>query len=312
MSIVFAGTPAFARASLEALIAAGHVPELVLTQPDRRAGRGRTLRASDVKLAALEHGIEVFQPRTLRSTDAQVRLRAHQPDLLIVAAYGLLLPAEVLAIPRTASVNVHASLLPRWRGAAPIQAAILAGDEETGISLMEMDRGLDTGPVYCRAAVSIETDETAAELHDRLAQLGGDVLVENLAAINAGDLKARPQTEKGATYAPRLTKADALIQWSDSASVIARAVRAYNPWPVSYTRFEGKLLKCWRAEAREGEPGALPGTILRADARGLWVACGEGHLCIHELQLAGRRRIAAADFCNQTAPGSLDGKRLDG
>ena len=312
MSIVFAGTPAFARASLEALIAAGYAPELVLTQPDRRAGRGRTLRASEVKRAALEHGIAVFQPRTLRSAEARERLREQRPDLLIVAAYGLLLPADILAIPRTAAVNVHASLLPRWRGAAPIQAAILAGDEDTGISLMEMDEGLDTGPVYLRQAISIHAEETAGELHDRLAQLGGELLATNVAAIKSGDLVAQAQTEDGATYASRLSKADALIDWAASASSIARAVRAYNPWPVSHTSLDGSPVRCWRAAAHEGDAGAPPGTVLRADASGVWVACGEGRLCIQELQLAGRRRIAAADFANQAAPGSLDGKSLGG
>jgi methionyl-tRNA formyltransferase len=305
MKLVFAGTPEFARVSLEALVASGRTPVAVYTQPDRPAGRGKKLTASPVKRYALERGIPVYQPQTLRDDAAVEELRALQPDLLVVAAYGLILPQAVLDIPTNGCINVHASILPRWRGAAPIQAAILAGDSKTGISLMRMTAGLDCGPVFHIADITIGREETAGELHDRLAALGASTLVEQLDDIVAGHLEAVDQDDSLATYAPKIDKQDAEIDWSLPAAEIARRVRAYNPFPGAFTHDRDTRLKIWRATPTDGS--GVPGEILRFDSDMIVVACGEGALRLDELQLPGKRRVPTHEFAGQT---DLSGRRL--
>lgn len=296
--VVFAGTPEFALRALEALTCAGHEPVAVLTQPDRPAGRGKRLTASPVKLYADARGIPVLQPQTLRDELAVAEIEALTPDVLIVAAYGLILPQRVLDIPRHGCLNVHASALPRWRGAAPIQAAILAGDAATGVSLMAMTAGLDCGPVYAIEPVAIGPDETAGELHDRLATAGGDLLVKKLDDILAGRLEAVPQNDALATYAPKIGKDDARLDWSLPAETLARRVRAYNPFPGAFFFVDDVRVKCWSASPLEGEPGA-PGRVVRCDRGGVVVACGTGRLSLDALQLPGKRRVSAAEFAGQ-------------
>ncbi len=297
MRIVFAGTPQFAVPSLEALLAGDHSMVAVYTQPDRPAGRGRRLQASPVKRLALEHRIPVMQPQTLRSEaeiDAFARLR---PDLLVVAAYGLILPAGILSIPTVGAINVHASLLPRWRGAAPIQRAILAGDEETGVTIMEVVEALDAGPMLLKKAIPIDPHETAGELHDRLAALGAEALCEALSQLETGKAQAIPQDESEVTYAVKITKEEAGIDWSLPAQTLARAVRAFNPWPVAFTHFDEQVLRIWRAEAIPARSEDIPGTIVEA-RRNLEVATGEGRLRLLEVQLPGGRRQPAQAFLN--------------
>jgi len=305
--LVFAGTPEFARASLEALLEAGFPPVAVLTQPDRPAGRGRRLTASPVKSAAGTAGIPVLQPVTLRDPGAVRDIAACRADLMIVVAYGLMLPQAVLELPRLGCLNVHASLLPRWRGAAPIQQAILAGDRETGVCLMQMDAGLDTGPVYASAALTIGADETAGELHDRLAVLGARLLVESLPSILCGEIAAVPQDEGGASYAAKLRKEDACLDWQAPATELGRRVRAYNPVPGAWFGFAGERITCWRAAVLADDCGPA-GVIVAAGRDGVDVACGEGVLRLLEVQRPGRRPIRAAEFARQQP---LDGKRLD-
>ncbi len=294
--IVFAGTPEFAVPALRGLIAAGHAPVAVYTQPDRPAGRGRKSRPGPVKQCALEAGIPVYQPATLRNPDNQRRLAELAPDLLIVIAYGLLLPPAVLDIPRLGGVNVHASLLPRWRGAAPIQRALLAGDRETGVCLMQMDTGLDTGPVLAHAVCPIAPGMTGGELHDRLAALGAELLVEQLPALLAGSLTPQAQNDSRATRAAKLSKAEAELDWHRPAVELARQVNAFNPWPVAWTRLDGATLRLWRASALTTSSTASPGTVLRADHEALLVATGKSVLNVLELQAPGRRPLPAAEF----------------
>ncbi len=302
--IVYAGTPEFAVPALQALIDAGQQPVAVYTQPDRPAGRGRKLTASPVKRCAEAAGVPVLQPPSLKDEAAQQQLRELEPDLMVVAAYGLLLPKAVLEIPRLGCVNLHASLLPRWRGAAPIQRAILAGDRETGITLMQMDEGLDTGDMLARATLPIETDSTAADLHDRLARLGADLLIEQLPALLAGSLRGEPQDDSRACYAPKLSKAEAEIDWHKPAVQLQREVRAFNPWPVSYTHLDGKPVKIWIASALDEDAEAPPGQVLEHDSDGIRVATGEGQLVIHSLQFAGKQRRDAGEI--------LHGRNLSG
>jgi methionyl-tRNA formyltransferase len=304
--IVFAGTPEFARASLKALVDSDNKPIAVLTQPDRPAGRGKKLTASPVKEFAVANNIDVMQPTTLKDDDVVAQLEALDADIMIVAAYGLLLPQNVLDIPRCGCLNVHASLLPRWRGAAPLQAAILAGDEQTGVCLMSMTAGLDCGPVFAATALDIGAEETAGELHDRLATTGGELLVEQLPDILAGNKVAREQDESLATYAPKIKTSDAEIDWQRPASEFARLVRAYNPVPGAYFMFDEQRIKCWRAQLVTDEQGA-PGQVLCADAEGVVVACAEGALRLLELQRPGKRRVNAAEF---TASAPIAGRRL--
>jgi len=296
--IIFAGSPEFALPPLQKLLASKHELVAVLTQPDRPAGRGRRLQAGPIKEAAIAAGIPVRQPSTLRDHEVQQTLRALRPDLMVVVAYGLLLPPEVLAIPHRGCVNVHASLLPRWRGAAPIQMAVLSGDSETGISLMQMDEGLDTGAVFARVSTPIGQHETAGQLHDRLAPMGGELLAANLDAILAGQLHPEPQSNAGITYAGRINKADGVIDWSQSATVIDRIVRGYNPWPVAQTTLHGNPLRCWSAVVAEHSSTVLPGTVLETNAAGIIVQTGAFALTLTEVQAPGRKRISAAEFAH--------------
>ncbi len=296
--VIFAGTPDFALASLQALVDAGVIPLAVLTQPDRPAGRGKKLTASPVKQFALAQNIPVWQPATLKDSDVFSALSELEPELLIVAAYGLLLPQAILDVPRLGCLNVHASLLPRWRGAAPIQAAIAHGDVESGVSLMRMEAGLDTGPVFARAPLPIGANETAGELHDRLAILGGELLVDCLSAILAGRLSTIPQNDDEATYAAKIRTSDARLLWSESAIDLHRSVCAYNPVPGARFSYRGEVVKCWQADVVAGG-GHPPGRILAADKEGIVVACGEGSLRLTQLQRPGRRRVTAAEFAAQ-------------
>ncbi|HJW04332.1 MAG TPA: methionyl-tRNA formyltransferase [Azospira sp.] len=294
MKIIFAGTPEFAAQALDAIYAAGHEVSLVLSQPDRPAGRGMSLQASPVKQRALARGTEVFQPLSLKDSDAQERLRQLAPDVMVVAAYGLILPQAVLDIPRLDCINIHASLLPRWRGAAPIQRAILAGDAETGVCIMQMEVGLDTGPVLLREAMPITATDNAQTLHDKLATLGARLTVEVLDRLAAGPLVAEPQSNIGTTYATKLDKGEAPLDWRCSAADLDRQVRAFNPFPTATANLEGVALKVWgaRPEAGSGEPGQ----ILSADKNGIRVACGEGVLVLTEVQKAGGKRLPVGQF----------------
>jgi len=300
--LVFAGTPEFALVSLQALVRAGHNVVAVYTQPDRPAGRGRKLTASPVKRYAMEHGIRVMQPASLRNDEAARDLEALNPDVLIVAAYGLILPQNVLDVPQFGCLNVHASVLPRWRGAAPIQAAILAGDESTGVSLMRMTAGLDCGPVYCDSRIAIGEHETAGELHDRLAALGGELLVARLASILDGDLTATEQDESLATYAAKISKQDAELDWSLPADELQRRIRAYNPAPGSYffaeSNAESLRIKVWQASVVP-ELDEVPGTFFQYDTDGIVMACGQGGLRLESLQAPGKRRVSAHEFVTQ-------------
>ena len=297
--IVFAGTPEFAVPPLDALIGAGYRPARVLTQPDRPAGRGRRLAASPVKQAALAAGIDVEQPVSLRSATAQDRLRELAPDLMIVVAYGLLLPRAVLDIPAHGCWNIHASLLPRWRGAAPIQRAIEAGDRETGVCIMQMDEGLDTGPVLHTVRLPLDGSETGGSLHDRLAAAGAAALLDCVRRLAAGDpLRATPQADAGACYARKLDKSEARIDWHDPATLIERRVRAFDPWPVAWCMIGDERTRIWSTTARDDAHDREPGAVLATGPDGIDVATGRGVLRIRELQRPGKRRMSAADYLN--------------
>jgi len=299
MRLVFAGTPDFSVPALHACLASGAQVVAAYTQPDRPAGRGRQLAASPVKRAALEAGIAVEQPQTLRDKAARERLAAYAPDLIVVVAYGLILPKSVLALPRLGCWNVHASLLPRWRGAAPIQRAILAGDAESGVDLMQMEAGLDTGPVLLEARTPIGADDTGGTLHDRLAELGAQVLADGLGrALRGETLAATPQSEDGVEYAHKLDKAEARLDWTADAAALARKVRAFDPWPVAEGLLDGERVRIWSALALDARSEAAPGSIVAASADGIDVATGDGVLRIRELQRDGGRRISARDWLN--------------
>ncbi|MDP2132590.1 MAG: methionyl-tRNA formyltransferase [Sulfuritalea sp.] len=295
MRLIFAGTPEFAAAALQALLAAGHEVALVLTQPDRPAGRGMTLQASAVKKLALAHGIPLFQPERLKDPATHEPIRAAcaaGAELMVVAAYGLILPQAVLDLPRRGGINIHASLLPRWRGAAPIQRAIEAGDAQTGITIMQMEAGLDTGPMLLAEAVAIGAEDSAGSLHDRLAELGGRLVVAALARLD--QLVAVPQPEGGVTYAAKIDKAEARLDWNQPAATLARKLRAFNPFPGAVVTLAGEPVKVWRGEAVAGR--GRPGQILAADAYGIVVACADAALRLTELQKPGGRRVTSADF----------------
>ena len=303
MRIVFAGTPEFAVPPLAALCASRHEVVGVLTQPDRPAGRGRKLTTSAVKDFALQQGLPIAQPQTLRSTEGRESLVHWQPDVLVVVAYGLILPVEVLSMPRFGCLNIHASLLPRWRGAAPIQRAILAGDEYTGVTLMQMDAGLDTGPMLLQRRVAIGADVDSAALHATLAQVGAEALLETLDGLETGTLAAQPQPSSGVTYAAKIDKAEARIDWQHDAIDIARRVRAFRPWPIAETSQRGEQVRIHEAvvigDAEAGRAaGTVPGTLLGLRADRLLVACGRDCLGIGVLQRAGRRSVTAREFAN--------------
>ncbi len=301
MKLIFAGTPEFAARALEALLAAGHEVVLALTQPDRPAGRGMTLQPSVVKKVALAHGIEVFQPERLKDPATHEPIRtACAPggaELMVVAAYGLILPQAVLDLPRRGCINIHASLLPRWRGAAPIQRAIEAGDTQTGITIMQMEAGLDTGPMLLAEALEIDAQDSAGTLHDRLSMLGGRLAVDALARLDR--LAVVPQPESGVTYASKIDKAEARLDWTLPAAVLARKLRAFDPFPGATLVLAGEPVKVWRGVAVAA--GGRPGQVLGADAAGIIVACGEGALRLTELQKPGGRRLSAAEFLRGTA-----------
>jgi methionyl-tRNA formyltransferase len=295
IKVVFLGTPAFAVPSLQALMGGYNVVGVV-TQPDRPAGRGRQVQPPPVKVAAEAAGIPIYQPHSLRDEEAAAPLRAWQPDLIVVAAYGQILRPHVLDLPPYGCLNVHASLLPRWRGAAPIQHAILAGDAETGVSLMRLDPGMDTGPVYAREAIAIAPDETAATLHDRLALLGGEMLQRHLAGILHGRLTAAPQDNDQATYAPLIKKEDGRLDWRESAAQLDRRVRAMTPWPGAFTYWQGKLLKILSARpVRSGLPAGEPGQVVTSLETAV-VLTGDGGLELLEVQLEGKRAVPVIDF----------------
>lgn len=305
LRIAFAGTPEFSVAVLTALARAGETLVGVWTQPDRPAGRGRKLVSSPVKRRALELRLPVHQPETLKSTEAQAEVTATAPQVMVVAAYGLLLPPAVLAIPEHGCINVHASLLPRWRGAAPIQRAILAGDAETGVSIMQMQPGLDTGPVYAVRTTPITAGDTAGSLDEHLAELGTELLLDVLRHLS--ELRPAPQDEARATYASKLTRAEAQLDWTQPAAELARAVRAFNPWPMAWTVYDGAPLRILEAGTLDGSASAAPGSVLAASRDGIDVATGAGVLRITELQAAGRRVMTAGDFIRARA---LAGTRL--
>ena len=307
LRIVFAGTPQFALPTLEALAVSPHRLIGVLTQPDRPAGRGRAPRPSPIKQRSLELGLPVAQPAELKTPESRAVLGQWAPDLMVVVAYGLILPQPVLAQPRLGCINVHASLLPRWRGAAPIARAILAGDHQTGVSIMQLDAGLDTGPVFATAVVPIGSSTTSAQLHEQLGALGARELLATLDGLQAGTARAVPQTNHGVTYAPKIERREALIDWGQSSAHIDRQVRAFDPWPVAETLWRGAQLRIWEAAMVALPPGAeipaaLPGTVLELDPQGLRVACGQGALSIRRLQLPGRRIVQARDFANAADP----------
>lgn len=300
LRIAFAGTPHFALPALRALLASRHQVVGVLTQPDRPAGRGRELRASPVKLLAATYpGLPIAQPATLKTAEGRAVLHGWSPDLVVVVAYGLILPPPVLMLPRMGCLNIHGSILPRWRGAAPIQRAILAGDTETGITIMQLDEGLDTGPVLLERRHPIGLHDTAGELHDALSELGAAALLEAIDGLITGDLLPRAQPAEGVTYAAKIEKSEARIDWSATAVQVDRRIRAFNPWPVAETRLAGEGLRLLRsrvvdAVARE----AVPGTVLGLADDGLRIACGAGVVAVSELQRAGKRPVSARDFAN--------------
>ena len=294
MRLVFAGTPEFAERALDALLRAGQQVMLVVTQPDRPAGRGMHAAASPVKRLAQQRGLDVFQPHSFREPAHIARLAAARPELLVVAAYGLILPQAVLDCAPHGALNIHASLLPRWRGAAPIQRAILAGDRETGITIMKMDAGLDTGQILSQRAVPIGEQDDTGTLHDKLAALGAQMIVAAVSEVAAGSARFTPQPSEGVTYARKIEKRESALDWSRPATEIARVVRAMRPVPGAATTFGGETLKVWRA--RPIDDIGVPGEILAADARGIVVACGEGALAVSELQRAGGKRLTAAEF----------------
>ncbi len=317
LRVAFAGTPEFARVAMARIHAAGcHIP-LVLTQPDRPAGRGMKLQASPVKQFALDQALVVAQPRSLRldgkypeeAQAARAALEAARPDVLVVAAYGLILPAWVLQLPRLGCLNIHASLLPRWRGAAPIHRAIEAGDAETGVVIMQMDEGLDTGDMLLTGRLPITSEDTTATLHDQLAALGGDLVLQALDLAAQGQLAPVQQPAAGVTYAHKIEKAEASIDWSLPAEVIARRVRAFDPFPGASSVMGAEVVKVWRAQALDAQaPDAVPGQVMAADGEGVRIACGHGQLLATELQRAGGKRLTAADFLRGFA--LVSGQRL--
>ncbi len=307
MNIIFAGTPDFAVAPLQALIDSEHTVAAVYTQPDRPAGRGQKLTASPVKQTALEHGIPVLQPVSLKDEEAQQILASHNADLMVVVAYGLILPKAVLDMPRLGCINIHGSILPKWRGAAPIQRSIEAGDAETGVTIMQMDVGLDTGDMLLIETTPISTDDTAQTVHDRLSTLGAEAMMKVIPQLENGTANPIQQNDDLATYAHKMSKAEADINWTESAQTLSQRIRAFNPWPVCFTQLDGQPLRIWMAAASTEPSNAPAGSIVKTDKQGVWVATGDSLLCITELQPAGKKRMKAADFANAR---QLDGTVL--
>lgn len=306
LNIIYAGTPEFAVPALNALSNSKHQVIAVYTQPDRPTGRGRKLQPGPVKQAALDLAIPVFQPHSFKQESDQQQLKDLQADLMVVAAYGLILPAEILEAPRLGCINIHASLLPRWRGAAPIQRAILAGDTVTGITVMRMDTGLDTGDMLAKQAIAIDPGWNAGELHDELMQIGADVLIPTIEQLVKDELIPEQQDESQVTYAEKLIKSEAAIAWSKDAETLQREVRAYAPWPVSFTQFDGKPLRIWRATALNQPNGKPVGHIIEHNKEGLFVNCGSGVLQITELQFAGKNKSTPAQILNARNLTGLD------
>lgn len=298
LKLIFAGTPDFAARHLAALLSSGHEVIAVYTQPDKPAGRGQKLTASPVKELALAHDLPVYQPASLRNDAAQAELAALGADLMVVVAYGLILPKAVLDTPRLGCINVHGSLLPRWRGAAPIQRSIWAGDAETGVTIMQMDVGLDTGAMIRKVTCPIASDETSASLYDKLAGLGPQALVDTLDAMAAGDTAAEPQDDALANYAEKLSKEEARIDWSMDAVAIERCIRAFNPWPISWFDVAGQTVKVWQAEVVARDHGQAAGTLLKADKQGIEVATGQGVLRLLTLQPPGKKAMSVSDLLN--------------
>jgi methionyl-tRNA formyltransferase len=314
LRVAFAGTPDFAVPTLRALAHAPHTLVGVLTQPDRPAGRGREFKASPVKRLALELKLPLAQPAGLREPEAEALLAQWAPDVLVVVAYGLLLPPALLGLPRLGAINIHASLLPRWRGAAPIQRAILAGDAETGITIMQIEAGLDTGAMLAQQRIPIEAGANSQQLHDQLAQLGAELLLATLRLAEDGRLRPKPQSDQGVSYAAKFEKAEARIDWWRSAQEIDRQVRAFNPWPVAETLWHDQQLRVWEARpvadgriAGTHDDFAQPGNILGLEQEQLLVQCGQGHIALLKLQLAGRRVVSAREFASAQ---SLAGSRF--
>lgn len=309
--IVFAGTPDFAATALTALLATHHDIVGVYSQPDRPAGRGRKLMPSPVKKVALEADLPVFQPENFRSPEAQQELAMLNPDVMIVAAYGLILPKTVLEIPAQGCLNIHASLLPRWRGAAPIQRAIAAGDRETGITIMQMDEGLDTGAMLLKTITPIHDDDTGGSLHDRLATMGGEAIVKAMALLEKGELSGEAQNDDQACYAHKLSKEEGHIDWQQDAAAIERLVRAFNPWPGTYTDLDDQRIRIHEARALADASAEAPGTVIRREREGIDVACGEGTLRITRLQLPGARAQSINDLINGGKQLLLPGQELN-
>lgn len=310
LKIVFAGTPLFASVVLETLLLSSHQVVAVYAQPDRPAGRGLKLSKGPVKELAHIHRLPVFQPSSLLGAEQEAQLAQFQADVMVVVAFGLLLPAAFLSATRLGCLNVHPSLLPRWRGAAPIQRALLAGDTITGVSIMQMDQGLDTGPVLTQRQYVVDAKETTQTLHDQLAQIGSKLLVETLDRLTKGPLRPLPQDDKLATYAAKVSKEEALMDWMQPARQLEREVRAFNPWPVSYTSWKGKPLRIWQAKAISQTHHAPPRTILSASREGLDIATGEGALRLLSLQLPGGKALSVSDFYNAKRHALIVGERL--
>ncbi len=298
LKIIYAGTPEFAVPALEALLQSRHEVLAVYTQPDRPAGRGQKIQASPVKTCALAHNIPVYQPASFKIGSACEQLANFRADLMVVAAYGLILPLQVLELPRLGCINIHASLLPRWRGAAPIQRAIQAGDEKTGITIMQMDEGLDTGDMLISSSLSIRADWSAAELHDHLKLLGAQLLMKAVDKLDSGLLEATRQDNERSTYASRLSKQEAEIDWNRNADTLQREIRAFVPWPVSFTSLDNKNLRIWQAQVDTNCSANLPGHIIDHNAEGIFVSCRDSVLQITQLQMAGKTRCSAAQLLN--------------
>ncbi|BEE15912.1 methionyl-tRNA formyltransferase [Aeromonas enteropelogenes] len=298
LKLIFAGTPDFAARHLAALLSSDHEVVAVYTQPDKPAGRGQKLTASPVKELALAHNLPVYQPASLRNEEAQAELASLGADLMVVVAYGLILPKAVLDTPRLGCINVHGSLLPRWRGAAPIQRAIWAGDAETGVTIMQMDVGLDTGAMIRKVSCPIAADETSTSLYDKLAELGPQALVDTVDAMAAGNTTAEQQDDALANYAQKLSKEEARIDWTMDAVAIERCIRAFNPWPISWCEVAGQTIKVWQAEVIEHEHGQSAGTLLKADKQGIDIATGKGVLRLLTLQPPGKKAMSVTDLLN--------------